>query len=137
MERFKLNEDDKIKPGFSPTDAYFDGFTERLMTKLPVKEAKVIPLYRKASVWISSVAAVLILALGLSLYFRSDSQNVQPDAASIETYIAYQSNISSYEIIQHLDQQDIDDLGESLSLQDINNDAIEQYLQDQNINVYE
>ena len=107
------------------------------MSELPAKQAKIIPLYKRASVWISSVAAVLILALGLTVYFRSDSQTTQPDPTSIENYIAYQSNISSYDIIQQLDQQDIEDLGESLSVNDIGQDAIEQYLQDQNINVYE
>lgn len=137
MERFKLDENNKIKQGFNPPDAYFDNFTERLMQQLPEKETRVIPLYRRASVWISSVAAVLILALGLTIYFRSNPATAQPDGTSIENYLAYQSNISSYDIIQQLDQQDIDELEASLSMNDVNHDAVEQYLYDQNINVYE
>lgn len=137
MERFKLDEKYKIKQGFNPPDDYFEDFAERLMQQLPARETKVIPLYKNASVWISSVAAVLILALGLTLYFRGSSQTAQPDASAIESYLAYNTNISSYDIIQQLDQQDIDELEQSLSLNDVNQDAIEQYLNDQNVNVYE
>lgn len=137
MERFKLDENTKIKQGFNPPDAYFDDFTERLMDQLPERETRVIPLYKKVSVWISSAAAILMMALGLTMYFKSDVKASQPDAYSVESYIVYQSNISSYDIIQQLDQNDIDELEKSLSLNEINHDAIEQYLYDQNVNVYE
>ncbi|MGV3459423.1 MAG: hypothetical protein ACO1N9_03095 [Flavobacterium sp.] len=137
MEQFKLDENNRIKQGFNPTDAYFEDFTERLMQELPARETRVIPLYKKARVWMSSAAAVLILALGLTFYFRSNSKTAQPDASAIESYLAYNTNISSYDIIQQLDQQDIDELEQSLSLNNVNPDAIEQYLNDQNVNVYE
>lgn len=137
MERFKLDENKKIKTGFTTPEDYFDSLTERLMLQLPEKEAKVIPLYRKATVWISTAAAVLVLALGLMMYFKSGVQAVQPDNASIENYLAYQSNISSYDIIQQLDQQDIDELESALSINEVNYNAAEEYLYEQNITIYE
>jgi hypothetical protein len=137
MERFKLDENNKMKQGFNPPDAYFDNFTEKLMSQLPEHETKVIPLYKKARIWISSVAAVLILALGLTIYFRLNSATVQPDDTSIENYLAYNTNISSYDIIQQLDQQDIDELEVALSSTSVNQNTAEEYLYDQNITIYE
>lgn len=137
MERFKLGENNKIEQGFNPPESYFDNFTERLMQKLPEKETRVIPLYKKASVWISSVAAVLILALGLTMYLRSNSAPAKADNTSIENYLAYQSNISAYDIIQELDQQDIDELETALSVNAVNQNTVEQYLYEQNITIYE
>lgn len=136
MERFNLNDHPKIASGFNPKEAYFEGFTEKLMQQLPEKEVRVIPLYRKATVWISTVAAVLVLALGLTMYLDTDATE-QPDESVVENYLAYQSNITTYDLIQQLDQQDIDELEQSLSMNEVNHDAIEEYLYDQNVNLYE
>lgn len=136
MERFKLEDNNKISAGFNPPESYFISFAERLTEQLPERETPVIPLYNKASVWMTAVAAVLIVALGLTFYFRMDA-TPQPDDAMIENYLAYQSSITSYDLIQQLDKQDLKELEQSISMTDVSHDVIEEYLLDQNVNVYE
>lgn len=129
MKPFKLDSEPKIKSGFKAPDGYFNGFTDRLMQQLPEEENPVIPLYRRAKVWLSAVAAVLVLALGLTVYFRQIATK-QPDDSAIENYLVYQSGLSTYDLIQNLNEKDIKELEQSIA---INDDAIEDYLYEQNI----
>lgn len=129
MKPFNLDNEPKIKSGFKAPDSYFDGFTDRLMQQLPEQQVQVIPLYRRAKVWLSGVAAILVLALGLTVYFRQ-SATKQPDDSAIENYLVYQSGLSSYDLIQNLNEQDIKELEQSIA---INDEAIEDYLYEQNI----
>lgn len=129
MKPFNLDNEPKIKSGFKAPDSYFDGFTDRIMQQLPEQQVQVIPLYRRAKVWLSGVAAILVLALGLTVYFRQ-SATKQPDDSAIENYLVYQSGLSSYDLIQNLNEQDIKELEQSIA---INDDAIEDYLYEQNI----
>ena len=70
MNHFKLDEDDRIKPGFRVPDGYFESFTDKVMQQLPRQETRVIPLYRRRPVWLSAAAAFIVL-LGLGIFFRS------------------------------------------------------------------
>lgn len=134
MEHFNLENNPKIKPGFKVPENYFETFSDRLMQQLPEQEqVKVVPLYRKTTVWLSAVAAVFIIALGISLFFKMNTAT-QPDQAAIENYLVYQANISSYDLAQHLDQQDIAELEEAVSPSD---EAIEDYFLNQNIDINE
>ena len=92
MSEFKLDEGDKIKPGFTVPDGYFEGFADRLSRQFPVApEPVVVPLYRRRPVWLSA-AAVFVIMLGLGIFFRNMvvPQTVQPDAEAIENYLVYQ-----------------------------------------------
>ncbi len=129
MKPFNLDNEPKIKSGFTTPEDYFDGFTDRIMQQLPAQETPVIPLYSRAKVWLSGVAAVLVLALGLTVYFKTGTTK-QPDDSAIENYLVYQSGLNSYDLIQNLDQQDIKELEQSIA---INDDAIADYLYEQNI----
>jgi len=134
MEPFKLDNHPKIKPGFKTPEGYFDGLTEKIMQGLPERhEARVVPLYRRTPVWLSAVAAIFIIALSLSLYFRMDA-TAQPDEAAIENYLVYHTNINSYDLMQNLDATDIKELEQSIALSD---EAIEDYLSTQNTYDYE
>jgi hypothetical protein len=130
MKQFSLDNEPKIKLGFKTPDGYFDSFTERLMQQLPEPEVKVVPLYRKTKAWIAGVAAVLVMALGLTVYFNSATRVVQPDDAAIENYLVYQAGLNSYDLIQNLDESDIRELEQSVAVSD---EAIEDYLYNENI----
>lgn len=131
MKPFNLDKEQKIKSGFTAPEGYFDAFTEKMMQQLPEKEVKVIPIYKRASVWISSVAAVLVIALGLTITLKNQAAEVQPDSTAIENYLAYEAD--TYEIIQELDQADINELEASIA---VNNEAIENYFSNENYDVY-
>ncbi|MFP9100626.1 hypothetical protein ACLI09_16370 [Flavobacterium sp. RHBU_24] len=130
MKEFKLHEGEKLKPGFSTPDNYFEGFTERLMAQLPLAEAKaepkVVALHRRIPAWLSA-AAVFIVLMAAGWFFLLDTPQTanQPDDAAIETYLVYNTNASTYDIAQQLSQQDIDNLEASLAVSD---EAIEEYL---------
>lgn len=125
MKDFKLNEGEKIKSGFNtPNEDYFTGLSEKLIQQLPVQEPAVIPLYRRKPVWMGAAAA-FILMMGTATFMINNSSTKRPDAAAIESYLVYDTNISAYDIGQHLDDADIKELEGSLAVSD---DAIENYL---------
>ena len=133
MKDFKLDNEPKIKTGFKVPGNYFGDFEERIMQQLPHQEARVVPLYKRRPVWLAAVAAIFIIALSLTLVFRTDTA-AQPDDATIEDYLVYQANISTYDLVSELDENDIAELEETITLSDA---AIEEYLLEENIYVNE
>ncbi|AWH85745.1 hypothetical protein HYN59_11775 [Flavobacterium album] len=133
MNNFRLDKEPKITSGYKAPDGYFDSFTERLMQQLPQQEAKVIPLYKRKPVWLS-VAASFIIMLTLGVFLTTNTSTPQPDDEAIESYLAYQTNINSYDLMQHLDTQDIAELEQSIPVSD---EAIEEYLSDESIDLNE
>lgn len=125
MEHFNLDNTPKIKPGFKAPEGYFDTLTDKLMQQLPQQEIKVVPLYNRKRVWISAVAAVFVVITGLGIFFKMNTETTVPDDAAIENYLVYQSGLSSYDLMQALDEQDIAELENSITVSD---EAIEDYL---------
>lgn len=125
MKDFKLDNKPKITSGFTTPDGYFDTFAERISAKLPVQETKVVSFTGTRKMWYYAAAAILILMLSIPLYTKyATAQEI--DAATLENYIAYQSNISEEEIVDLLEQEDLDKLRLELNVDD---SAIEEALQ--------
>lgn len=118
MNDFKLDRESKIDTGFTTPEGYFDAFQQKMMQNLPVEEPKVISIFAKRRAWVMSAAAVLVLALMVPVYTNFYKTDEEIDAASIESYIAYQSNISQYDLINLLDSEDIQSLDVDLALED-------------------
>ena len=136
MKDFKLDSVPGMKSGFTAPDAYFDGFADRLMMQLPAQKVKVVPLYRRTPVWVTSAAAAFILSLSLMLSDQEAPTQVvaMPNNTAIENYLVHQSGMSSYEISGNLDRKDLSELNESLPISD---EAVKEYLADQNFYLYE
>lgn len=134
MEYFNLENGPKIKAGFKAPDSYFEGFTERLMQQLPEQEVKVVPLYMRRPVWMTAVAAVFVVMLTLGIFFKTNTETTQPDDAAIENYLVYQANINTYDLVQAMDEQDIAELENTIGVSD---EAIEDYLKYENIDINE
>ncbi|MDR6967114.1 hypothetical protein J2X31_001121 [Flavobacterium arsenatis] len=118
MNDFNLDKEPKIGTGFKTPEGYFDDFQLKMMQHLPVQEPKVIPLFARRRTWMMSAVAVLVLALMVPVYFNYTSNNGEIDAVSMENYLAYQSNISQYDLINLLDSEDIQSLDMDLALED-------------------
>ncbi len=131
MKNFKLDSEPKIKSGFKAPEDYFSTFTDSVLQQLPEQQPKVIPLYRRKPVWLSA-AAVFILLIGVSLYFQLYTAPAQPDIATIENYLIYQSNISEYDLYQKFDDSDIKELEQSIAISHVSDEAIEDYISTQN-----
>lgn len=133
MKDFKLDSEVRIKSGFMASEAYFESFADRLMLQLPLREIKVVPLYKRRPVWLTSAAAALVLSLSL-IFTQKESA---PDNDTIENYIVYQSGISSYDLIQNLNQEEISELEKSVLDDAISDEDVDRYLIDENISLDE
>jgi len=137
MKDFKLDNHPKINSGFQVPDSYFDSFPDKVMMQLPEKESKVISIFRNKKVWITSAAAVLILALMIPFFNPSTVEEPQLDSTAIENYLSYNTNISQYELANLLDKNDLEKLETDINIEDktiedilISNNNFENYIID-------
>ena len=137
MKNFNLGNEPKITSGFTTPDGYFDTFSEKVLAQLPKQESKVISIFSSKKVWYFAVAAILILMLSIPLFTKYSTQQEEIDSATLENYIAYQSNISEEEIVNLLEQDDIDKMELDFNIDDAaiedalkSNSNLEQYLKD-------
>jgi hypothetical protein len=109
MKEFKINDENKITSGFTTPEGYFDNFTIDLNnTESHLKtDRKVISINTKR--WLTSVAAVLIVALSVSVYTKLVIEKPE-DSIEMENYISNHSEISQYDLITLLDKKDIENL---------------------------
>jgi hypothetical protein len=137
MKNFNLGNEPKITSGFTTPDGYFDTFSEKVLAQLPKQETKVISIFSSKKVWYFAVAAILILMLSIPLFTKYSTQQEEIDSATLENYIAYQSNISEEEIVNLLEQDDLDKMKLDFNIDDAtiedalkSNSNLEQYLID-------
>ena len=135
MKDFKLDSIAGIKSGFKAPDAYFDNLPDTLVARLPLREPKIVPLYRRRPVWVTSAAAVIVVSLSLMLEKKEAAKVSLPDSMAMEDYLIEEAGLSSYELQQNLDRQDISEL--RVESAPISDNALEEYLSDQNIYIYE
>ncbi|MFN7045485.1 MAG: hypothetical protein ACK4M1_09835 [Flavobacterium sp.] len=137
MKRFDLEHNKEIKSGFKVPENYFEQFEAKLMEQISTeKETKVISLFQRRQIWISAVAAVVLLAIGIPVYFNMAKEN-NLDAATIEIYLSQQQGIGITEMSKHLTDDDIIALENNLSLNKNNSDAVEDYLlESENLDYY-
>ena len=137
MKNFNLGNEPKITSGFTTPDGYFDTFSEKVLAQLPKQEPKVISIFSSKKVWYFAAVAVLILMLSIPLFTKYSTQQEEIDSATLENYIAYQSNISEEEIVNLLEQDDLDKMKLDFNIDDAaiedalkSNSNLEQYLID-------
>lgn len=138
MKEFKINDKNKITSGFTTPEGYFDGFSIDVNNNLsePNNDRKVISINTKR--WITSVAAVLIVALSVTVYTKLIIENPE-DSIEMENYITNHSEISQYDLITLLDKKDIENLSIEMNNSNTktdeefaNTNEIENYLNDIN-----
>ncbi len=125
MKTFKLENEPKIETGFKTPDHYFENFSIKMMEQLPKNEPKVISIFQKRKTLIIMAAAVLILALMIPILSPSSTNTKELDAAALENYITYQSNVNQYDLISVLETDDINNIKTGIVLED---EAIEDHL---------
>ena len=137
MKQFDLENNKEIKSGFKVPENYFEQFEAKMMAQIPVeKETKVVSLFYRKQVWISAIAAVLLLAIAIPVYFNMAKEN-NLDAGTIEVYLSQQQGIGITELSKHLTDEDIAELENNLSINEANSDAVEDYLSEsENLDFY-
>ena len=134
MKEFRLDNEPKITSGFKTPEGYFDDLSEKINANLPKNEPKVISIFQKRKTWIYGIAAVL--AISLSVVFYQQSQSTETlDADFLENYIARNTTVSEYDLLELLEKEDIEKIQIDLDIQDdileetmINNTNLEHYL---------
>lgn len=138
MKEFKINDGNKITSGFTTPEGYFDEFSIDINNSLsqPNNDRKVISINTKR--WITSVAAVLIIALSATVYTKIIIE-IPEDSIEMENYITNQSEISQYDLITLLDKKDIENLSIEMNTSNTktdeefaNTNEIENYLNEIN-----
>ncbi|SHJ14113.1 hypothetical protein [Flavobacterium terrae] len=110
MKKIDLENDKKIESGFKIPDNYFDSFEDRLMQRIENEEtssSKVISIWRRKSVWISGMAAALIVSIGTWMYFEQQKNETIEFA---QDYLAYGNEITTEDIAKHLTEEDLSNL---------------------------
>jgi hypothetical protein len=126
MKQFDLENDDKINSGFKIPDDYFNQFESKIMTQISEKEVKVVSIFERRKFWLSAVAAVFAVGILTTVYLNFN----QNDSIIAEDYFAYDNSITTEEIAEHLTDDDINKIEESLNLYDNETtDYAKEYLQ--------
>lgn len=134
MKEFRLDNEPKITSGFKTPEGYFDDLSEKINANLPKNEPKVISIFQKRKTWIYGIVAVL--AISLSVVFYQQSQSTETlDAEFLENYIARNTTVSEYDLLELLEKEDIEKIQIDLDIQDdileetmINNTNLEHYI---------
>ncbi len=119
MKDFKINNEDKIDSGFKIPENYFESFSEKVLLQINKDEPKVVSIFYKKRTWISSIAAVLVVALSATIYTKI-AINTSEDTVVLENYITSQSDINQYDFVNLLDKNDIEKIKINLNLEDKN-----------------
>ena len=134
MKEFRLDNEPKITSGFKTPEGYFDDLSEKINANLPKNEPKVISIFQKRKTWFYGIAAVL--AISLSVVFYQQSQSTETlDAEFLENYIARNTTVSEYDLLELLEKEDIEKIQIDLDIQDdileetmIDNTNLEHYI---------
>ena len=134
MNDFKINNKHKIDSGFKIPEDYFENFSEKVFLKINKPEPKVLSIFYNRKTWISSVAAVLVISLSVTLYTKIVVKSTE-EKLTLESYITNQSEISQYDLVALLEMKDIEKIKIDLKLDDkkieevlTNSSEIENYL---------
>ena len=109
MKKIDLENDKKIESGFRIPDNYFDSFEDRLMQRISEEEktVKVISLWQRKSVWISGIAAAVVISIGTWIYFEQQkTENIEIS----QEYLAYENDITTEDIAKHLTDEELTNL---------------------------
>lgn len=135
MKTFKLENEPKIKSGFTTPENYFDDFSAKILQQLPNNEPKVISIFSNRKTWIYAAAAIFVLALTVPVYNNYQTKSAEIDAVTLESYISYHSTVSDADLVNLLDENDIQKMNVDLDITDKNiedelsaNKNLEQYL---------
>lgn len=135
MKPINLDNEPKIETGFKVPENYFENFSERLLTKIPEKEVKVISIFEKQKNWLFAVAAILVLAISIPVLLNYSNKYNQIKSLTLENYITNNSNINDNDLAELLTQNDIENLKIDLKIEEktlenelLENENLEEFL---------
>ncbi|WP_269222353.1 hypothetical protein [Flavobacterium sp. IMCC34518] len=107
MKTFKLENQPKIETGFKTPDHYFENFSANIIQQIkeePVtKKSNVISIFRKRKNTLMAVAAVLVFGLMIPAFYQNSTKNTEIDLNTLENYLAEETPINQYELIEDIE----------------------------------
>jgi hypothetical protein len=135
MEQFKLNNEQKLQTGFTVPENYFEDFSANMMQQIARNESKTISIFTKKKIGMFAAAAILIFALSIPIYNQYSGHSSEINDATLENYLADQSNVTNNDLVNLLEEQDIQKMSidldiEVLTIENelVQNKNLEQYL---------
>lgn len=126
MNEYNINKN-KLFSGFKVSDEYFEEVEINIIQKLGENnQSKIISLWKQKRIWMTSVAALLLVSIALPIYFSMQKNEVLENSA-IEEYLVALPSTTSYEIAENLTDIEIKQLEEELSLK-LTDEEIDDYL---------
>ena len=118
MNKFSLDKHPKITSGFTAPPDYFENLSANVLEKIrtaPPKKGAVISLKK----FYYAAAAILVLALSIPFFLdQSAATNENVDTITLENYLAYESGVTSYDLISLIDVSDLNEMDVHLALED-------------------
>lgn len=112
--------------GFSLPDDYFDTFETSVLNKLAKPETKVVNLFsRRSLIYISSVAAALILAF--TLFINNETGSEEFNYELVSDYII-DEGIDSYDLAALLTEEELSTMDLEIYSNSYQTDSVEDYL---------
>ena len=118
MKTFKLDNEPKIESGFKIPDHYFENFSSKIMEQMPEDEIKVISIFQKRNFLYYAAAVILVIALLIPAVNNWSTNSSEIDSVELENYITYQSNVSQYDLINNLEEEDIKNIKVNIAIED-------------------
>jgi hypothetical protein len=109
MKTFRLDNEPKIDSGFKTPDHYFENFSANLIQKLaeePIaEETKVISIFKKRKNILLAIAAVLVLALMIPIFYQANTKSTELDSTTLENYLAQETHLNQYELVEEMESE--------------------------------
>lgn len=109
MKKIDLDNEPKINSGFTIPENYFEQFEAKIMNQLPDKEVKIISIWKRKVIWISGIAAVFAISLGIAIFQNNNNQEM----IITDDLVAYE-DLSTNDIAEHLTDNDIQEIEETI-----------------------
>jgi hypothetical protein len=106
MKPFKLNENNKIKSGFTVPENYFAQLQEQDFSSPSPKLIRLKPLKNE---WFWA-AAVLVFGFSLTYFTFSATDSIEIDAQTAENYLLHEADLTSEEYAYYLSETELSTL---------------------------
>ena len=126
MKNIGLDTEPKIASGFKIPDDYLLYFEHRLMEQIESVPTKKRHFFRSKRIWVPIVAAVFLVVIAFPMYFNLAKKS-NLDHQTIENYLVQDRKIETDDLLEHLSDDDISNLRNTLEIQ-LSNEEIDEYL---------
>lgn len=110
MNTFKIEQEPKIKTGFSVPQHYFDEIDSKIIGKINDEKVIYLPARKKIYKWYYAAAATLIIGFSTFIYYNNATAEVIAD----EEYLTVYENLSTEDLTEFLSEQDVQSLENTL-----------------------